>query len=379
MNFSHNEYVRDIGSSTDFTATAQDIIPTNVALFPLLSQFANNFEQYRFNRLSFFYKSKTSSASNSAITSLGTVIYTIKYDPTLPPFTSKNEMQNYDGSQTCRTDMNLQIKCKLRNHWLYNKPGGQSRLTISAAGVTAADKRNEVLGTLTIATAQQGLNGVAIGELWVDYDVTFIKAKLYQTMGGANRGAKYFTLSNAVGVQPSNILGQFFSLPTGTSLYVDDLNVTFDSNTQFSFDSIDGAIIMVRMEYHGITASANGSTNWTLTGSAGTTHAFQLSNIADGDVTTTQPRSSADASILSTTSTSVSTIAGMNSLGVKMFFVKEMAIKCRGSGRVTLTHFSATFALGYSNLTLSIEVVDRPNMFPQQLTTSIANPTWFLP
>lgn len=71
MDFSHREYVRDIASTAAFSAEQQDIIPTNTALFPLLSQFANNFELYKFNKLTFFYRSKSSSASNSSITSLG--------------------------------------------------------------------------------------------------------------------------------------------------------------------------------------------------------------------------------------------------------------------------------------------------------------------
>lgn len=374
MQFSHNEYVRDIGSSTGFVATAQDIIPTNVALFPLLSQFANNFEQYKFNRLAFFYKSKTSSASNSSIASLGTVVYTIKYDPTLPPFTSKNEMQNYDGSQSCRTDMNLQIRCRLRNHWLYNKPGGQSRLTISAAGVTASDKRNEVLGTLTIATQGQGLDNIPIGELWVDYDVVLIKAKLYQTMGGSNRGAKYYTTNTG-----NNWIGKFAATPVATSLMVDDINVTFDGSTQFSFDAIDGAIIEVRMKYQGITASANGTTTTTLSGSAGTSHNFQLYNIAVSS-SDAQPRVAADSLILSPTTCNWSTLAGFATFGIDaQCYDKTFAIKCRGSGRVILTHSAATIGLTYTNLVLEINVLDRPNMFPQQLTTSVANPSWFLP
>lgn len=380
MDFSHNEYVKDITSTIAFTAEQQDIIPTNTALFPLLSQFANNFELYKFNGLTFFYRSKTSSASNSSISSLGTVMYTIKYDPTLPPFTSKNEMQNYQGAQSCRPDNNLTIRCYLRNQWLYNRPGGLSRPTIQVPGVTAADKRNEVLGTLTIATQGQGADAVPIGELWVQYDVSFAKAKLYQTMGGGNRGAKYLSTSNNPN-GAGNVLARFASTPTGTSMFWDEMNVQFPSGTTFTFDSIDGAMIQVCWVYLPLNTGSVGTTlTWTLSGTGGASPAFQLNDIATSVASLTQPRSSADAEITSaTTATWSGTDFTTTSPNPFVVFRRSLTIKCRGSGRIQLSSGSATVGFGYNQLYLYIDVLDRPNYFPQNLTQSVLNPTWFTP
>lgn len=413
MDFQHSEYIKDIRSTTDFQVEHLDIIPTNTALFPLLSQFANNFEKYRFNHLVFYYRTKTSSSSSTSITSLGTVIYCIKYDPTLPNFTSKNEMQNYQGARTCRTDNDLQIKCYLPQKFLYNRPGGLSRPTISVAGVSASDIRNEVIGKLAIATAQQGLASIPIGELWVDYNVSFQKAKLYQTLGGSNRGAKMQSLSNAPGLTtPANVLGGFFSSPTQTSVYWDELNVTFPGATAIQFDAIDGAVIEVQLQYNGLGTTLFDAANpltmamspvtmtWALNAGSHSVIFHEIENNLPQNVVSTPPAPASNnprtvndpdgtgsSWLMDTANVSrfgayelVPATAGQNHIpSPYIAFFRHMAIKCRGTERITINCNTAQVTMPYQNVMLSIMVLDRPNMFPQNTTTSVLNPNWFQP
>lgn len=428
MNFRHSEYVRDITSTTNFQVTHENIIPTNTSLFPLLSQFANNFEKYRFNYLVFYYKTKTSSSSASSITSLGTVIYCIKYDPTLPDFTSKNEMQNYEGAQTCRTDNNLSMKCYVSNRFLYNRPGGLSRPTLAVAGVSATDIRNEVIGKLAIATAQQGQGLINIGELWVDYDVSFQKAKLYQALGGANRGARYLSLSDMPGrtnvttpiAKDANTMGGFSSNPTQTSCFWDELNVQFISPLTFEFDAIDGAVMEVSWKYSGLgsyfgslaaTTVASQTLTLTLSMSAGlNTHVFIAGEldprtpqitpngatvgppIVTETLTAPNPRTATN--YQSTANSATFNIATASTLGLSaagtaeirngsppLYIIAERKfyIKCRGTQRVSCSWSIATIPFAYSNVQLEIMVLDRPNSFPQNTTTSVLNNDWFTP
>jgi hypothetical protein len=173
----HREYLGDITGSPTFET--QRLIPLNAAsgALPWLTQVANAFEEFRIHGMVFEYKATCATAVASTNTALGAVIMATQYDAYDAPFTSKQEMENYEfsTSTTPFQDCLHPIECAP------NEVVAPVLFTKSGAGFLG-DRRLYDLGIMTIATV--GMQAVAtVGELWVTYEIELIKPKLSQAMG----------------------------------------------------------------------------------------------------------------------------------------------------------------------------------------------------
>lgn len=384
MEFTHNEYCFDIRSSIQFTNNTYNITPNNEILFPLLSQFANNFEFYEFTYLKFFFRSKTSHASVQATQNLGSVHMGVKYDATLPPFTSKNEMLNYQACQTTRTDTNLLLYVSIPSRKMYCRTGGLSRFSLPNPSAVLADIRNEVVGVLNIATSEMGIDNIPIGELWADYRIRLSKIKLYQTIGGANRGARYHFLNQHAGGTMTNWLGQLNTNPTNVSKYWDQLNVRCPTIDTIEFDAIDGAFIHFRSDWqswgNAVGSVTGGARNITfpIYDGQSQTHRFMQYTANINAFAATNPRTAVLAG--ASTTTTYSWITPTNTDGTNnenRILRLEFCIRCIGSRRIRLQCTPNSVNGSCNAQELNLLIVDRPNMFPQQEQQSVLNPNWF--
>nr|QKV51195.1 putative capsid protein [Crucivirus sp.] len=211
MKIQHREYLGDIFSSgTANTFAIQDyaINPGQVLSYPWLANVVGvSYQQYRINGQVYEFRSMSSDALNSTNTALGSVAMATDYDSKDNTFVSKAQMENTEFGVSCKPSCNMihAIECA-RNQT------SVSELYMRPAGVpSGADQRLYDLGRFSIAsTGMQGTN-VNLGELWVSYDIDFLKP------------IQLLPLAN--GLEAAyEILGTDATHPLGTSSILDDVD-----------------------------------------------------------------------------------------------------------------------------------------------------------
>lgn len=175
----HSEYITDLRSpanQTAFTATTPFTLNIgNANTFPWGSTVALNFQQYKFKRIVFEFRSLTSdSIVTNGSGALGSVIMGTKYDALDAAFYTKAEMENYEYTNSCKPSCNL-------FHTINTRGIGLKKFFVRAANnsSTSGDARLFDLGNFTIATAGlQSATGTILGEIWVHYEVVLYKPEL---------------------------------------------------------------------------------------------------------------------------------------------------------------------------------------------------------
>jgi len=200
----HREYVGDIISNgAGFTLASYALTPVNSVLFPWMSTIAALYQQYKFNGAVFEFKSMCSEYAVGA--ALGTVIMSTNYNANLPVFDSKMEMENTEFAVSAKPSLS-QVHCiecdpKERvTEYLYVQP------TSGILGVN--DNRLTSFGNFQLATS--GLSApvtTTIGELWISYDITFLKPVLNQPAPLPGTTTAITTLTASVGCTNVNIFG----------------------------------------------------------------------------------------------------------------------------------------------------------------------------
>lgn len=170
----HREFVKDVAvpaTPASFTNTAYVINPSNSDLFPWLSKFAENYQQYRVHGMVLIFKTTTSDYSASG--GMGKVAMATNYNVRDSSYANMIELENAEFSVSGKPSMSRvhPIECASNNglplvryvrDTQYDASGGDDRLYD--------------VGKFQFAT--QGLPGTAntiIGELWVSYDIEFYK------------------------------------------------------------------------------------------------------------------------------------------------------------------------------------------------------------
>jgi len=173
----HREFIRDLvvpNSPTTFNNTEAAINPANSEIFPWLSRLAKQYSQYKIHGMVFVYKTMTSDYAASG--PLGTIVMATNYNAIDRAFTNKVEMENSEFAVSCKPSMSLvhAIECE-------QSVSGETVLYVRDPAYETADtndKRFYDYGKFQVATA--GLPGTStpgttLGELWVSYDIEFMK------------------------------------------------------------------------------------------------------------------------------------------------------------------------------------------------------------
>jgi len=173
----HREFVGDVGGSQAFTVNTFTLNPTNPALFPWLSGVAVNWDQYEWVGILLEYRATSSFATTAANTALGTVIMATDYNLSNAGFSSKVDMENYEGAVSCPPDQSFyhMVECARK----------ETTIEVMYTNQNGNDQRFTSLGDFQIATT--GMQGAyTIGELWVTYKIKLMKPKLQNHMNTNN-------------------------------------------------------------------------------------------------------------------------------------------------------------------------------------------------
>lgn len=189
----HREYIQDVQGSTGFVIQNFSINPGQYLTFPWLSSLAANFEQFKIHGMVFVYKATCATAVSSTNTALGTVIMATQYNSLASPFTSKQQMENYQYavSGVPFNDMIHPIECERGQTTIEN-------LYVRTGAVPSGqDGRLYDLGLFSIATV--GMQAQAtIGELWISFDVELLKPRIVTGVGGPLALTDHFQLPTTI-------------------------------------------------------------------------------------------------------------------------------------------------------------------------------------
>ena len=164
--FRHREYIKDIKPTTSLsldgfqTQMSLNLNPGLKETFPLASQFAKFYQEYRFKQLFIRYRSVVSPGNNNAA---GTVMIATIYNPNALPFTSKRSMDNSEYTvsgtvaDTLVSGVEEDPEQKALGGFLYVRTGPVSgNLSTYDQGITQ------------VATAG-AFPDLTVGEVWIDY------------------------------------------------------------------------------------------------------------------------------------------------------------------------------------------------------------------
>lgn len=171
----HREYIRDIIPSATTTSDgfqSQVVLELNPGLketFPLLSQFAKFYSQYKFKQLFGRYRSVIPSGNNQAA---GTVMMATIYDSNAIPFTEKRPMDN--SSYTVSGTVMDTLVAGVEQAEELKALGGM--LFVRTGKVPKGSTNTYDQGILQVSTAG-ATPGLVCGELWLDYEVELDKLR----------------------------------------------------------------------------------------------------------------------------------------------------------------------------------------------------------
>jgi hypothetical protein len=213
--FSHREYFTDVVSSGNqfLSVISFAINPGRQNVFPMLQSVALSFETYRFNRLSFEYIPRCSTASTGSFGMM------IDFDASDAPAASEREVLAVQGAVDCSVWQNV----------IYHAPKdaltglGPRRFTRSGLIPTNSDVKLYDVGTFQYFAYGPG-GGTALGKLWVDYEIELYTPQLATELivyGNSNHTEAGGTISTADG------WGTAFTLAGGLPLSVSGNNVEF--------------------------------------------------------------------------------------------------------------------------------------------------------
>jgi len=175
--FKNREYLKDIvgGVQNTFSLSySQNINPGNPLMFPWLSSIAENFEEYKIHGMLFNFKTTSVDALNSTNTALGVVIMGTQYNPLNAPFSTKQEMENHEFSNSTKPSCSAihPIECAPNQ-----TPLEHLYVRNSSSLQVIDDPRFYDFGVTSVAVSGMQQTGVIVGELWVTYDIEFFKPR----------------------------------------------------------------------------------------------------------------------------------------------------------------------------------------------------------
>lgn len=233
----HREYIGDVYSGSGSASTPSPfhnsvfpINPGNGTTFPWLTSVSERFEQYRIQGMAFEFKSLYSDAVVTQNGSIGSIVLATEYNAGSPPFSTKQQMENYEFAQSGKPSLSIlhPIECARSQSVLtelYITPGGDIP--------EGQDVKTYNFGDFQIASQgiPLGASGAAVnlGELWVTYEIALLKPKI---SGYLDSG--YARFNRSAVAQPAG--SQFFepNWDTAWNSVVNNIGVIITGPTTFT-------------------------------------------------------------------------------------------------------------------------------------------------
>jgi len=193
VHFQGSEFVgivRGNALNTTFKNRARHINPGLREEFPMMSQIAQCFEQYRFDELEYTFVTTCSSLSTQNQTT-GTITMGTQYNTENPDFESLDEILACQHPSAGPVNMSFRrahaIACSSKS---ISGPAIKNVRTGKIPAASAGHERNRydhcklnIVVADTPYAANAGMDGLAIGQLFVKYKVAFYKPRLWGAIG----------------------------------------------------------------------------------------------------------------------------------------------------------------------------------------------------
>lgn len=212
------------GSATVFTNTPYVINPADATTFPWLSNIAPLFDQWIPHGIVFEYIT-TSSEYNGTSQALGKVVLATDYDSTDALYSSSQQAENSDYAVITKPSESVL-------HGVECDPSERPMRCMYTTTSATTSPLFSSLGNFQICTQGCNTAGVLLGELWVSYDISFLKKNLVPVgslgnhicvVGLSINGGAVYPNSNIVTTDNSIVLSQIvgtgsrFSFPVNQS------------------------------------------------------------------------------------------------------------------------------------------------------------------
>jgi hypothetical protein len=231
----HREYIKDItansGTPSAFLVESLAINPGIGSTFPWLSQVAQRFERYKFDKLHFIYETEAPSTLG------GSLVLAIDYDSSDPAPISKQQALAYKNSVRSAP----WNECK---HSSAREDLSQQKQYYVRPGAVPANADVKLYDTGNLFVISQGVTtaSAVLGELYVEYDVVLHTPALqgYPLVGGSFTAGG--TQSNAA--------------PLGSTPTADaqNIGIALDSNSILSFSDMGDYLVTYYLGGVGLTA-----------------------------------------------------------------------------------------------------------------------------
>jgi len=233
------EKVADIvPTSTSFAVfLALYLNPGNSVLFPIFSQIAATYEQFRCRFLKFHYVTEAYTASGSNV-SAGKIIMATNADPNDYQFANATQMENYAGadrsapfSSFCHDVINsLKVNRTMPLKEYFVNPGANT----SAPSNDSTDKFFD-MGLFQFATSGLPSTSVEYGELYVEFEFDMIRPKQQTPLGQSLLSSHLVSsaASTATAAAPLGITGGV--LKSGSNIPIVATTTTFSLPIQGEF------------------------------------------------------------------------------------------------------------------------------------------------
>ena len=182
----HSEFFADLNGTAAFTALQFAVNPGVSGTFPWLSQIAQNYESYVFDKLEFEYQNAVGS------TAIGTVMLAVDYDASDPPPVDKIQLASYQDFVREAPWVPFIQK---------NRPQNLRKRSSFFVRVGALSPNQDIklydTGNLVVAT--QGMAGATpVGELYTKYRVKFMTPQLQNPAIGTSKSSRVSALGALV-------------------------------------------------------------------------------------------------------------------------------------------------------------------------------------
>lgn len=172
----HREYVQSIITSEvagQFKIETFTIDPRDSATFPWLSKIAENYSEYRIHGLVAYYLSKSGDALTSTNTALGKICVSTQYNVYDGQFPNIQFMENTEYANACKPSCDIihPLECSK-----FQSPEVILFMNDDSSEVPG-DRRLSQFANLSVATQGCQGTGVEVGELWLSYDIEFLKPR----------------------------------------------------------------------------------------------------------------------------------------------------------------------------------------------------------
>ena len=243
----HRSFLQPVNNSLNYTVLAIPCNPGLAGSFPWLAKLARRYEQYRFKKLRYEFRSVAASSTS------GVVMMSFDYDPADAAPTTKSEQAQTVPNTETNVWMNNDLTIPVDSEWKYVRAG-----TLGAN----LDIKTYDMGNLWLSSSYG--NNVTGGELYVEYSVEFRRP----TDGPEVCGT--FSTTTTLIIQPVSSLG---NVTTGTAFPF----VRKDDNT---FTVVAGGEYIITLRAIGTVMTSAAPAPTIISG--GTTAAVQLLTTAVG-------------------------------------------------------------------------------------------------